>query len=140
MKFVLKSILLIIPFLSIGQVGVNTVNPKADLDITATAPVSPTSETGILLPRISNFPTTNPTIEQNSMLVYLNTAVNRDITGTGVKDYPVGFYYWHFLSTDWIKLEVSGNSNGWLTQGNDDTVSGTNFIGTTNAQDLDFRT
>jgi len=35
---------------------------------------------------------------------------------------------------------ASAASNAWLLTGNAGTVSGTNFIGTTDAQDLRFRT
>lgn len=37
-------------------------------------------------------------------------------------------------------LDLSTFANDWKTTGNASTVSGTNFIGTTDAQDLDFRT
>ncbi|WP_146080418.1 hypothetical protein [Nonlabens xylanidelens] len=137
MKFVLKAILLIIPFLSIGQVGVNTINPKADLDITATAPGSPTSDTGMLLPRISNFPAVNPSTEQNSMLIYLSTDITRNITGSN-ELYKKGFYYWDDNLGNWLPFN-SSSSEGWKVNGNNGLTSGTNFIGTTDDVELGFR-
>lgn len=140
MKTLLRSFLLFIPLLSISQVGVNTVNPKADLEIVATVPGSPTSETGILIPRISNFPNTNPGVAQHSMLVYLNNNITRNITGSN-ELYERGFYYWDNNLSNWIPFNSSSSnvSEGWKVKGNDGLSSGTNFIGTTDAVELDFR-
>ncbi|WP_130733442.1 tail fiber domain-containing protein [Flavobacterium sp. J27] len=82
-----------------AQVGVNTTSPKASLDIQINDAANPTNEDGILIPRIDTFPSSNPTADQNAMLVYLTTAV-----GTN----NPGFYYWDNVTTTWIGLQKAG--------------------------------
>ncbi len=82
-----------------AQVGVNTTSPKASLDIQINDAANPTNEDGILIPRIDTFPSSNPTVDQNAMLVYLTTAV-----GTN----NPGFYYWDNATTTWIGLQKAG--------------------------------
>lgn len=79
----------------IAQVGINNTNPKASLDITANNPVSPSNTEGLLVPRVSNFPAINPTIQQEGMLIYLTAVVGLDTPG---------YYYWDNSATDWVKL------------------------------------
>lgn len=73
-----------------AQVGINTETPKAQLDIRSSSLNSPTPTDGILIPRINVFPSTNPGVGQNGMLVFLTT----DNT----------FYYWDQNQTSWIAL------------------------------------
>ncbi|NHN27413.1 hypothetical protein FIA58_017165 [Flavobacterium jejuense] len=82
-----------------AQVGVNTTSPKASLDIQINDATNPTNEDGILIPRIDTFPSSNPTADQNAMLVYLTTVV-----GTN----NPGFYYWDNATTTWIGLQKTG--------------------------------
>lgn len=82
-----------------AQVGVNTTSPKASLDIQINDAANPTNEDGILIPRIDTFPSSNPTADQNAMLVYLTTAV-----GTNAP----GFYYWDNATATWIGLQKAG--------------------------------
>ncbi|HIB49255.1 MAG TPA: hypothetical protein EYN07_13475 [Flavobacteriaceae bacterium] len=111
------------------QVGINNTDPQATLDITATNVANPTNEDGLLIPRISQFPTADPTILQHSMLVFLTTA-----SGTN----PPGYYYWNQPTTTWLPLR--GTSEGWSLTGNLGTDATTNFIGTTDAQNFIVRT
>ena len=75
-----------------AQVGINTTNPKAQLDIAIADPAAPGNTDGILIPRISNFPTTNPTADQNGMMVFLTTQKG---------DFPIGFYFWNASVSKW---------------------------------------
>ena len=54
-----------------AQVGINTVDPKAQLDIASSSSTNPDITDGILIPRIENFPALSPTSDQEGMLVYL---------------------------------------------------------------------
>src|ERR1700749_1227825 len=64
-----------------------------------------------------------------SLLVY-NTAT----ANTGTLAVVPGYYYWD--GTKWVAL---GGSD-WHTLGNLGTTAGTNFLGTTDAQDMVFKT
>ncbi|RMB59557.1 hypothetical protein EAX61_08205 [Dokdonia sinensis] len=123
-----------------AQVGINTSEPKATLDISASDVVQSTD--GILIPRITDFPATNPEAEQQSMLVYLTSDLTaREVVAGDAQDYVKGFYYWDDAAQttgNWIAL-ASEEFEGWKIGGNDDVTSGTHFLGTTIPQEVDFR-
>jgi len=121
-----------------AQVGIGNTNPKSLLDLSIQNISSPEYKDGLLIPRMNNFPATNPGSNQNSMLVYLNnnlTGVN--ISGTS-KNYSSGFYYWDNSLTDWINMNQSP-VQGWSLEGNNNATSGTHFLGTTNSEEVDFK-
>ena len=136
---------LFLSFSMIGQVGINTTNPMASLDVQASDENNPSSEDGILIPKMNILPTSNPGADQQAMLIYLATdQTGINISGTA-QDYPIGFYYWDNSSSNWIGLEKE-DFNGWRIDGNDNTTRGANFIGTTggapanaNFKEVDFR-
>ena len=116
-----------------GQnVGINLTgaipNASSMLDVVST-------NKGILIPRVSLSATTStspvlpaPGATENGLLVY-NIATAGDVTP--------GFYYWDGVLLKWVRMLNGGTSStGWLTTGNVGTVAGTNFLGTTDAQDL----
>lgn len=120
-----------------SQVGINTTNPNAALDIEASNSTSPSSSDGLLIPRIDAFPSTDPGSAQNGMLVYLTATDNGNAPG---------FYYWENFSGEWTSIG-SGSSGGgsssgtaWDIQGNSGTNTTSNFIGTTDNVGLVFRT
>ena len=94
-------LLMISPCMTFSQVGIGTTTPKAQLDIVASDKANPSNIDGILIPRIEKFPATNPTIDQNGMLVFLN----KDIAG-----FPSGFYYWSADTGSWKALAGSTGS------------------------------
>ena len=61
---------------------------------------------------------------------------NTATAGTGLTAVIPGFYYWN--GTQWVRIDTTGND--WSTLGNTGTTAGTNYIGTTDAQDLRFKT
>ena len=65
------------------QVGINTTDPSSTLDVQASNSASPASTDGILIPRVTAFPSTNPGANQDGMLIFLSNAI-------GVSD--KGFY------------------------------------------------
>lgn len=96
------------------------------------------SDKGLLIPRVALTSTADAstiTSPATSLLVYN--------TGTGGLS-PTGFYYNNGTpyAPEWVLLINKDNlgENTWKPDGNAGTVSGTNFIGTTDEQDLDFRT
>ncbi|MGB5419562.1 MAG: hypothetical protein WBN21_12090, partial [Algibacter sp.] len=95
LRFISSLLLLLVCFKSYSQVGINTTNPNATLDIRVSNQATPANNDGLLIPKIDNFPTVNPTAAQNGMLVYLTT------DGT--------FYYWENNTIAWIPLSSGGN-------------------------------
>ncbi|NQY43599.1 MAG: hypothetical protein HRT87_09680 [Legionellales bacterium] len=109
-----------------AQVGIGTTTPNSDaaLDING-------ASGGLLFPRVALTDTTSPAplgADVEGMTVY-NTATISDVTP--------GLYYNN--GSVWIKLG-SSSSGGWDLNGNSGTINGTNFIGTTDNQAVDFRT
>jgi hypothetical protein len=96
--------------LGFSQVGINTTNPDAQLDIKSSNQATPANTDGILIPKIDAFPLTNPTAAQNSMMVYLTTV------SAGKQP---GFYYWDNGSNIW--KEFGGGASNW-------TLTGTNLV------------
>ena len=129
MKNLFTLFLTLVSFVSIAQVGIGNTNPKSTLDISASNQSAPTAQDGILIPRIDAFPATDPIVDQDSMLVYLTTT-----DGTNVP----GFYYWNNASTSW--LPFGSSKDAWELLGNVGTDDTVNFIGTTDTEELVFRT
>ncbi len=107
-----------------AQVGINNTDPKASLDISASNPSVPTITDGLLVPRVSNFPSPAPTADQNGMLIFLTTTVGLNTPG---------FYYWNQATTSWLKVM---DENAVVTQNWDRT--GTTLSPETVGDDLSF--
>lgn len=113
--------------LNAQNVGINEngAAPSGDalLDI-----ASASGTKGLLIPRvnIANLSNIAPITggSTTSLLVY-NT---NNTTGQG-------YYYWN--GSAWVKLSTG---DAWQITGNNNTSFGTHFLGTTNAQGVDFRT
>lgn len=86
---------------SFPQVGIGTSNPQAQLDIISDSPSNPSVIDGLLIPRIDKFPSVNPGVNQDAMLIYLTKTVN---------EFPKGFYFWNASEIKWET--ISGNSFG----------------------------
>jgi hypothetical protein len=90
---------------------------------------------GLLIPRVALTatnvagPVTSPA---TSLLVY-NTAT----AGTSPDNVIPGYYYWN--GSAWISF-LTATTTGWTVTGNSGTTAGTNFIGTTDDEDLVFKT
>jgi hypothetical protein len=127
MKNNLLYLFLLINITVMAQVGVGTTTPQASMDITST-------NDGLLIPRIALSATNVATVltPTTSELVY-----NTVTSAVGPNQVTPGFYYWD--GTLWIRLS-SGATNDWALTGNTGTTPGTNFIGTTDAQDLRIKT
>jgi len=99
-----KTILLLTCILLVNvtfaQVGIGNTDPKASLDITATNVATPANTDGILIPRVAEFPATNPTAAQDGMLIF--------ITGTGTPN--KGFYYWDHTLASWQSVPGANNT------------------------------
>ena len=115
--------------LCFAQVGIGTTSPQGALEIISTTD-------GLLIPKVALSSTTTATIitPTKAEIVY-NTATAGDVTP--------GYYYWEttpdVVSDRWLRL-TSNTNNDWSINGNTGTTAGTHYIGTSNAQDLRFKT
>ena len=127
MKQKVLLILMLFPLFGIAQVGISTTDPKATLDIQASNVATPANNDGILIPRVNALPATNPTVDQDRMLLYLTTT-----SGT----YEPGFYYWDNANSIWKGF---GQDKEWSLLGNLGTNPATHFVGTRDNNDLVFK-
>ncbi len=98
-----------------NNVGIGTTNPSSNAILHLENSGSPL---GLLLPNV-DFTTLTPLASEEGMMIYDHTRNS--------------IFFWNGSSWDPIVP-------GWTLNGNTGTNSGTNFIGTTDAQDLNFRT
>ena len=106
-------LMLLVSFKLLSQVGINTASPNAMLEVVASDSNNPSNTDGILIPRITIFPATNPTVNQDGMLVYLTTSV-------GVNE--PGFYYWDNPTTTWISLQKTSEKSKLIDTDSDTKV------------------
>ena len=129
MKKIYTIIFCILSAVALAQVGINTTSPKALFEVAPSDPSAPSNTDGLIAPRINAFPATNPTADQQGMLVYLTTTV-------GTKQ--PGFYYWDNPTTSWVGIGGGATGNNWALAGN--TVNATtDFMGSTNDADVIFK-
>lgn len=100
---------------SLAQVGINTTNPDALLQIKASNEANPSATDGILVPKIDTFPATNPTAAQQGMLVYLKNTIGTNLPG---------FYYWDDATTSWKSVTTKPDVD-FLTVGTNQTPMNT---------------
>ncbi|WP_282031286.1 tail fiber domain-containing protein [Winogradskyella eximia] len=79
-----------------AQVGVGNTNPQASLDISASNASSPANNDGILIPRMSAFPSSPGATRDGMLIFYTGTAADGK-----------GFYYWDQTITNWISIKGS---------------------------------
>jgi|JI9StandDraft_1071089.scaffolds.fasta_scaffold03525_3 hypothetical protein len=106
---------------------------SALLDIDAGA-LPANNKRGLLVPRLA-LTAANvalPVVAPATSLLIYNTAS----AGAGVNAVTPGYYQWD--GALWVRFAMS--TDGWSTTGNAGTVAGTNFIGTTDAQDWVIKT
>ena len=110
-----------------AQVGIGTTSPSGALEVSS-------STDGFLLPRIAltsknDSTVTTPTVSE---IIY-NTAT----AGVSPNDVRPGFYFWN--GTSWIEMENASGTKNWQSTGNTGATATTNFLGTTDDVDLNFR-
>ncbi|MBL4755339.1 MAG: hypothetical protein JKY52_17305, partial [Flavobacteriales bacterium] len=98
-----------------GNVGIGTTSPSALLEVASTT-------SGIIIPRVT-------LVQRNAIVAPVTSELVFQTDNTP------GYYYWDGAA--WVQmLTGSGSGSGWATTGNAGTTVGTNFLGTTDAQDL----
>jgi hypothetical protein len=133
-----------------ARVGINTTTPKTTLDVSGKTDtfgnLLTTDVTGMQAPRLTRAELTAKGnvlygTDQKGALIYITDITGGDANATSprIKITTIGYYY--FDGTIWQRVISSGagDSNFWSLVGNDGTTAGTNFLGTTDDQDLVFK-
>jgi len=105
--------------LASAQVGIGTITPNALLEIESTNQATPSNTDGLLIPKVDEFPVTNPGAGQDGMLVY----------ATGSGSVSKGFYYWDNGTTAWVLATGAKNIDD-LSDGKTDATGSSIFLGT----------
>lgn len=104
-----------------AQVGINTKNPAATLHIEPSSSASPTGKDGIIVPKVQNLPSVNPS--RLGQFIFLeNNATLAD-----------GFYYWD--GSSWVSFPESIDRN------TDNTIysfDGQGYTGTALSRNINF--
>jgi hypothetical protein len=79
--------------ISHAQVGVGNTSPQSALEIKASNKAAPSNTDGLLIPRVNNFPSVNPSSDQDGMLVFLKNASG---------NYKKGLHYWDDNNSRWL--------------------------------------
>ncbi len=135
------AVLFFLSQLALAQnVGINpggtTPNASAILDLNTGNTYTGTNGKGLLIPNVTLSSTADATTigngNVNSLLVYNTTAAGAGATAVFANTY----YYWN--GAKWVTFSGQG-SNDWSLTGNAGTTVGTNFLGTTDSVDLEFK-
>ena len=115
-----------------AQVGIGTTEIQNGVELQIES-----STKGILIPRVALTTTllaapVGPTPIATGILIY-NTAS----AGVGITGVTPGFYYWS--GTEWTALKSTAGQN-WSLIGNGGTSPGTQYLGTSDNQNLQVRT
>ena len=123
LRKILLFLLMLSGMTSMAQIGIQTNSPDASaaLDIVST-------NKGLLIPRVtltSNLSSPSPVTSPATGLLVFNTGANQ----------TVGLYFWD--GSKWNLFNAgSTSSDYWGLSGNAGTTVGTNFLGTTDNQDM----
>ncbi|WP_242499276.1 tail fiber domain-containing protein [Flavobacterium sp. 140616W15] len=126
-KYIFLFVLAFIGYSSYAQIGIGTKTPDESSALDVKLP-----NKGVLLSRVSLTSTTDVTTipsAANSLTVY-NTATAGDVMP--------GYYYWNTTASKWIRL-MDSSSGGWGLKGNSATNPATDFIGTTDDNNIIFK-
>jgi hypothetical protein len=135
--FTKKNTLVLFAFLSFyysySQVGIGTTTPRGAVDIASTTQ-------GLVFPNVAlvNIITETAVNPQGGSIPTGTVVYNTATSGTSPNNVAPGLYYWN--GSRWIAFAGSPGGLDWSLTGNSGTTAGTNFLGTTDAQDLRFHT
>ena len=121
------------------NVGINstgtTPNASTILDLNTGNIFTNPNGKGLLIPNVALTATnaSNPVAAPATSILVYNTAT----ASAGATAVSPGYYYWDGVK--WVALGGNGGKD-WSLTGNAGTTAGTNFLGTTDAIDLVFKT
>ncbi len=122
-----------------AQVGVNNTSPKATFDVTAKTTDGSKPE-GLIVPRLTGNQIQSADAQygsdQKGAMIYATAAVTSSTSKT-VNITAEGYYY--FDGSLWQKMGNTAAANSWGLNGNAGTDPAVNYIGTTDAKDIVFK-
>lgn len=89
---ILIYVILLLPFTLKSQIGINTTNPLATLEVASTDPMNPLVNEGVIIPRVTSLNITEQ--KEKGLLVFLDY---EDHTTSNIEK---GFYWWN--GSNWI--------------------------------------
>ncbi|UYW02244.1 hypothetical protein K5I29_04915 [Flavobacterium agricola] len=106
----MKKIILILAFLSFNQtkaqVGINTIVPKATLEVASTDPDGTlTTPDGLLVPRISRLRAQSMNNIEESTLVFIHDINSGSLSGKTINVTEKGFYFFDTTLNVWIRIK-----------------------------------
>lgn len=108
-KLIINGVFLFIGNLCLSQVGINTTNPKATLELVAQNPTgSSTNVDGLIIPRVDRQRAQNMTSIETSTIIYINDETTGSATGVATEINQKGFYF--FNGTKWTKFVFSSST------------------------------
>ncbi|WP_415326545.1 beta strand repeat-containing protein [Chryseobacterium sp. MMS23-Vi53] len=140
MKFIFGTLLIGSASFMYGQVGINTSSPTTSLDVVAkNATGTSTNVDGLLAPRVDRARAQSMTGVPLGTMIYINDVSTGTATGQTANVSTTGYYY--FEGGVWVRLAtpISVASTAWNTTGNAGTTPGTNYVGTSDNQNLIFK-
>jgi hypothetical protein len=114
MKFFFIIVAILTSYVNHAQIGIGTNTPNAILHLEPSNALSPKASDGFILPRISNFPTTNPS--EKGIIVYF----------LGSSEKAQGYYYWDGI--EWVLINSSSGKVSVPTGTSVSQSSTNNFI------------
>ncbi|MFL5752372.1 MAG: hypothetical protein ACJ76F_03120 [Bacteroidia bacterium] len=129
--------------LSAQNVGINstggTPNSSSILDMNTGNTFTSPNGKGVIFPNVALTGNTDATTigtgNVTGMMIYNTATVGAVTSSTAVSP---GYYYWN--GAKWVSINGGNGGMDWSLLGNAGTTGGTNYIGTSDAQSLDFRT
>lgn len=112
-----------------GKVGINTVTPKATLEIrtnSGNGETTATTNEGILIPRLSKARVAKMSAPEESTLVYINDA-SGNLNGTVENINEKGYYFYNKDTARWTRLQDSSNKGTGIPTGYTAISTGGNF-------------
>ncbi|NDW08482.1 hypothetical protein [Dysgonomonas sp. 520] len=91
-------LLFVLHGITVAQIGINTNDPEALLDIRALNKTAPEQNIGVIFPRITSFPATDPTADQHGAMIFLNH-------DNAIDFWKNSFYFWNNDIPAWDQLQ-----------------------------------
>ncbi|WP_312394656.1 hypothetical protein [Chryseobacterium sp.] len=139
-RIIMFSSLIGLSSFSYAQIGINTANPSTSLDIVATNATGTSNNVdGLLAPRVDRARALSMASIPTGTIIYVNDIATGTATGQAVNVTAVGYYY--FEAGVWQRISTpSGvSAQSWSLTGNAGTTPGTNYLGTSDNQNVIFK-